>query len=641
FNEEDIHIFLKEETFIIDKDFLVNIIEEFNKRENLVLGGIKGGYLNLDTLNLESLYGNYYVYLNESLIVFSNPTSENLNYIYDSIVITRGDYVLKNLYDPLYMLDNIKRINANKKEVDLLFFKEPSCIFNEENFILSRDDKMSFIKRNNLEENYPLVSILMPTYNQTKYLKPAIDSALDQSYPNIEIIISDDSTTEDVKNFIKPYLNKYDFITYVKHESSDDFGLSNTLSLPGIAKGEYLSFLFHDDVFRGDKIERMVAIIKERDDISFVTSQRGLINENGDFLNGLNHIFRTLDKDTLITKEDIGDLIIDLKYNFLGEPSVFLFRASLKDKLFNFNNNQYISNGDLASCINFLTEGNGYYISDTLTYFRYHGGQNTHNTTLEKIGRIEWKKIYLDMFYSGLLRFKEKFCINCSNRVSSFNPFDGIISPKVEDYNIIGSDVINHSCPHCRCNDRERHLLLYIYKLDLVKRYMEGKKVLHIAPELYIRAYLNDCDLEEYICGDLHPIYPGMINIDITNIHYEDEYFDFIICNHVLEHIEDDHRALKELNRVLKKGGRAIFQTPYSEEIEVSYEDEEIKDPLKRLLEFGQEDHVRIYGRDIFKRVENFGFKSHIVKNNDLFKNNEERLFGFNKREDLLMFLKE
>ncbi|WP_027633916.1 glycosyltransferase [Clostridium hydrogeniformans] len=641
FDNKDIHLFISEEVFIVDKEFFVEIINEFNKREDLYICGVKGSYINLDTLNIKKIYGNYYGYLNNSLTLFSNPPSEDINFIYDSIVFVRGDYILKNLYEPLYMLDNIRKAKGGNKKVGLLFLKEPSCIFNEESIILSREEKLEFIRRNSMESEYPLVSILIPTYNQTKYLKTALQSAIDQTYPNIEIILSDDSTTEEVKNFINPYLDKYNFITYVKHDPSNDFGLSNTLSLPSLAKGEYLSFLFHDDVFRLDKIEKMVGIIKDRKDISFVTSQRGIINSNGEFLSGPNHIFKAFNEDTLITRDNIGDLLIDSKCNFLGEPSVFLFKKSLKDRLFNFNNNKYISNGDLASCINFLIEGNGYYIGDTLSYFRYHSEQNTHNINLEKLGRIEWKELYLDMFYSGLLSFKEKFCINCSNRVSNFNPFGGVITQKVESFNIIGSDVINHSCPHCRCHDRERHLLLYIYKLDLVKKYMEGKKVLHIAPEVYIRSYLNDSNLDEYVCGDLNPIYPGMINMDITNIPYEDEYFDFIICNHVLEHIEDDIKALKEISRVLKKGGRAILQTPYSEDIEVSYEDNKIKDPLKRLLEFGQEDHVRIYGKDFFKRIESSGLKKDIYISDELFKSNEEKLFGFNKREDLLMFLKE
>ena len=110
-----------------------------------------------------------------------------------------------------------------------------------------------------------------------------------------------------------------------------------------------------------------------------------------------------------------------------------------------------------------------------------------------------------------------------------------------------------------------------------------------------------------YVTTDLQESHVSL-NSDIQNLPFKDNLFDIVICSHVLEHIPNDQKGMMEIFRVLKKDGWAILQVPLNEDLEVTYEDPSITSPLERLKHFGQEDHVRIYGRDYYKRLEQAGF---------------------------------
>ena len=111
----------------------------------------------------------------------------------------------------------------------------------------------------------------------------------------------------------------------------------------------------------------------------------------------------------------------------------------------------------------------------------------------------------------------------------------------------------------------------------------------------------------DYITADLYsPI--ADVKADITKLPFEDDSFDVVFCNHVLEHIPDDTKAMQELYRVMKKGGMGIFQIPQDLNRETTFEDDSITDPKERAKIFGQYDHVRVYGRDYFDKLRSIGF---------------------------------
>ena len=153
----------------------------------------------------------------------------------------------------------------------------------------------------------------------------------------------------------------------------------------------------------------------------------------------------------------------------------------------------------------------------------------------------------------------------------------------------------------------ERHRLLWLYLQEKTNFFTAPKKVLHIAPEqCFLKLFKNQKNLD-YITADLYsPI--ADVKADICDLPFEDNSFDVVFCNHVLEHIEDDKKAMNELYRVLKKGGFGIFQIPQDLNREETYEDFSIVSPEERALHFGQYDHVRVYGKDYFDRLRNVGF---------------------------------
>lgn len=133
-------------------------------------------------------------------------------------------------------------------------------------------------------------------------------------------------------------------------------------------------------------------------------------------------------------------------------------------------------------------------------------------------------------------------------------------------------------------------------------------KVLHFAPEqAFYKLFRNQKNLD-YTTTDLFsPL--ADVKADICNLPFEDNQYDVILCNHVLEHIPDDTKAMQELYRVLKPGGMAILQIPQDLSRATTFADDTITDQKERAKIFGQYDHVRIYGRDYFDKLRSIGFK--------------------------------
>ena len=154
----------------------------------------------------------------------------------------------------------------------------------------------------------------------------------------------------------------------------------------------------------------------------------------------------------------------------------------------------------------------------------------------------------------------------------------------------------------------ERHRLLWLYLRDHTDFFTASHKVLHFAPEQAFYKRFRKLKNLDYTTTDLNsPL--ADVKADICDLPFENNSFDFILCNHVLEHIPDDTKGMQELYRILKPGGTAILQIPQDLDREKTFEDNSITDPKKRAEIFGQYDHVRVYGRDYFDKLRSIGFK--------------------------------
>jgi len=154
----------------------------------------------------------------------------------------------------------------------------------------------------------------------------------------------------------------------------------------------------------------------------------------------------------------------------------------------------------------------------------------------------------------------------------------------------------------------ERHRLFWLYITQNTSFFTKHQKVLHFAPEQAFLKRFRKLDNLDYTTTDLNsPI--ADVKADICNLPFEDNTYSFIICNHVLEHIPDDTKAMQEIYRVLAPGGTAILQVPYDANSTETFEDDSITDPKERAKIFGQYDHVRVYGMDYFETLESIGFQ--------------------------------
>ncbi|NJW51903.1 class I SAM-dependent methyltransferase [Salinimicrobium oceani] len=160
----------------------------------------------------------------------------------------------------------------------------------------------------------------------------------------------------------------------------------------------------------------------------------------------------------------------------------------------------------------------------------------------------------------------------------------------------------------------ERHRLLWLYLKEHTSFFTAPHKVLHFAPEQAFYSRFRKLKNLQYTTTDLNsPL--ADVKADICDLPFTDNSFDFILCNHVLEHIPDDKKAMQEIFRILQPGGTAILQIPQDLNREQTFEDDSITDPVERAKIFGQYDHVRIYGRDFFDQLRKIGF---IVEEVDL-----------------------
>ncbi|MGG0044195.1 glycosyltransferase family 2 protein [Bacillus tropicus] len=236
----------------------------------------------------------------------------------------------------------------------------------------------------------PLVSILIPAYNRPMYFKQALISALIQTYSNIEIITSDDSTNDESKRIALKYRGKFPHkIKYYKNKINIGGRLNFQLALQK-SSGEYINFLMDDDLFHPEKIERMMQffLLDTNSNIKLVTSYRQPIDASGNKIPDFPFTEKRFKISTIVDGITASSSII-LDGNWIGEPTTALFRKNvLKESFGYFGGSQYYSAVDMASWLSLLSKGDLVYISDTLSYLRM------HDSNVGKSGELKIKSAY-------------------------------------------------------------------------------------------------------------------------------------------------------------------------------------------------------------------------------------------------------
>ncbi|SEH26307.1 class I SAM-dependent methyltransferase [Selenomonas sp. KH1T6] len=228
------------------------------------------------------------------------------------------------------------------------------------------------------------------------------------------------------------------------------------------------------------------------------------------------------------------------------------------------------------------------------------------------------------------------YCVLCCKEVKNFIGGGGADVKDIklfQEHHIIGGGYRdNYKCPVCGSVDRERWQFLVLTKYTGIFR--DKCRVLHFAPEPHLSEYIAANPGCDYYTGDIE-LGRAMHQTDILDIQYRDSVFDYVIMNHVLEHIENMKQAMSEVKRVLKPDGKLILSFPICADMDTF----EMNEPLtkkQRLEYYGQEDHVRLFGRDYVQRIESLGFKVSVYTPCELLNEADVRRNGLLK-DDVLM----
>ena len=227
----------------------------------------------------------------------------------------------------------------------------------------------------------------------------------------------------------------------------------------------------------------------------------------------------------------------------------------------------------------------------------------------------EWIVPLVGLLYVG----KGKQCPLCGCQRRKFLPYGYVTSRE------------NALCPNCL--SLERHRLLWLWLLresDIGRGAMALPKMLHIAPEVALMRKFRKMYASQpsaYVTADLEsPL--ADIHFDVQQIPLEDESFDCVICNHIMEHVEDDGKALSEIYRIMRRGGWGVILSPVELEREKTFEDDTITDRAERTRIFGQYDHRRIYGRDYAERLREAGFEVYDIDYKNELSKAEQELYA-------------
>lgn len=226
-----------------------------------------------------------------------------------------------------------------------------------------------------------------------------------------------------------------------------------------------------------------------------------------------------------------------------------------------------------------------------------------------------WAVPIMGLWYIG----KGKECPLCGCRRRKFLPY-GYVTQRD-----------NALCPNCLALERHRTLWLWLLReSDIGRGAVALPRLLHVAPEValmrkFSRIYAKQP--ADYVTADLEsPL--ADLHFDIQHIPLEDESFDVVICNHIMEHVEDDRLAMREILRIMRKGGWGVILSPVDLQRDKTFEDDTITDEAERTRIFGQYDHRRIYGRDYAERLREAGFEVYECDYANLIPAKEKELYA-------------
>ena len=278
-------------------------------------------------------------------------------------------------------------------EAAVLAQKVAACQLIENRFTLEKKDQNAFLDEYS-KELYPLVSILILTYQRPDYFRQALESVLHQTYRNLDVFVTDDSHDERTNELIQPYLAD-GRITYERHPEFQQIDNWNRIRSYDNPQAEYEGWLMDDDYFLPNKISRMVEAYRENPDVSLVTSYRHVIDAEGKRLPDFAVTKRFVPQDSKIKGRYAGKVILTNLVNFIGEPST----ALMCKKFIHHHEYRWTPIKpaydiiDIPIWLNMLSQGDLYYFAEPLSCFRLHGQNAQAKFSVLTGGAVCWSEL--------------------------------------------------------------------------------------------------------------------------------------------------------------------------------------------------------------------------------------------------------
>lgn len=558
----------------------------------------------------------------------------------------------------------------------------------------------------------PTVSILIPAY-KAEYLGRAILSAQRQTFEDVEILVGDDTPGGALREVVERFDDPR--IRYFHHGFQK--GTRNSRALWEKASGQYVKWLFDDDLLMPTSVETLVNALRANPGVVLAFHGRVVINET-DAVVATPAPLLPAGQAALISRSSLVESLLGRINNFVGEPSnTMLVRERIDiSRAFDYRNWVLDFLGDVALYLNCAEQAPLLAVGGYLSAFRQHSGQASVPRgsnfaaglyewelmvrgeaaagylsagalqsaaqglrhlyshwapsmpeiarllgNLDELTRVPAHQLYTsERFVADLTNARaivaerveqrkraapppaQKFCVVCEQPVAGWLPHPEANSANrafMKQVESIGSTLEHHQCPNCGCNDRERHLWLYLAFSGILETVAQ-KRVLHVAPEAGIEQRIRRLAPAEYVAGDLSPRLPHHRRLNVEQLDFPDGYFDIIVCNHVLEHVDNPDAALAEFNRCLAPGGHLVAQTPFSPLLRNTFEMNKPVTPDFAAQYFGQGDHVRLFGADIIDRFRSAGLAGDLYAHETVLGKVDPDTYGCNGREPFFFFTK-
>ena len=396
-------IYLDENVSILRKNILSEIISVFKSDKKIGAVGLSGA-IQLSThgicFNSAKRCGKISIGANKKLQDWGDDKRKFMN------VEAVDSFFIATQYD-IDWREDLKDFSVTAQCLNLkregyqsvVIRQKKACAWvRQDNFEVDAEAQKIFLE--DYKFFFPLVSIIIPTFNRPKYFQEALESALNQTYRNFEIFITDNSTEDDTENLMKDYLQKYSNIKYVRYKdftANDNWDSARKYNNPD---AEFVNYLLDDDLFYPKKLEVMVEVFRNNPKVSVVTSIRNTIDKDGN-ITGKMLMPRpeVLNNDVLLKGEDAGTLMFSTGQNYVGEPTTALIRKKClrdNDLCWTDNESGFFSLIDISTWLQLFEKGDLFYIAnESLSAFRKHEEQTTNlDGSMGAIFEISWALIF-------------------------------------------------------------------------------------------------------------------------------------------------------------------------------------------------------------------------------------------------------